>query len=114
MGSIFNFSSSLRRLEMEQRPMRPAMSSSESTFSASFMRRSLPNWFISTFAPGNPFTFSNSSAGPPGPRAPARLGRPLAQLGRAVGNLRHLQIRARRLANPFQFACLVQLLDPVA
>ena len=47
-------------------------------------------------------------------RRPACLCGALAQLGRAVGDLRHLQTRAHHLRYPLQFACLVQLLDPVA
>src|SRR6266404_6513762 len=46
--------------------MRSAISSSRSTPRAISMRRSEPNWLISTGTPFAPFTFSNSSAGPPG------------------------------------------------
>ena len=50
--------------------MRSAIRSSRSTPgtrpSAIAMRRSEPNWLMSTLWPAWPFTFSNSSAGPPG------------------------------------------------
>ena len=53
MGSIFNFSKkAFGRLDLQKARMRSATSSRESTLSASFMRRSLPNWFISTWLPG--------------------------------------------------------------
>src|SRR6266511_3573872 len=48
--------------------MRPAISSSDFEPRARFMRRSEPNWLMNIFWPGCPLIFSNSSAGPPGPR----------------------------------------------
>ena len=83
MGSIFSFSSRPSGLLICSRlSMRPATSSRLSTLSASFMRRSLPNWFIRTRLPGYPLTFSNSSAGPPG----AALG-----FGDSVGDFSDLE-----------------------
>ena len=53
MGSSFNLSIRFDGIcGLISDSIRPAMLSSESVCSASFMRRSLPNWFISTRAPG--------------------------------------------------------------
>ncbi len=71
MGSIFNLSSKPEGIcGFSRVSIRPAILSSESVSRASRMRRSLPNWFISTRAPGWPFTFSKSSAGPPASAVP--------------------------------------------
>ncbi len=66
-GSIFSLSKSPAGGFMFIRPViRSAIWSIRSTPSAIAMRRSLPNWLISTLWPGWPATFSKSSAGPPG------------------------------------------------
>ena len=67
MGSIFSFSRKPSGdFMLSNWRMRSAISSRRSTSSAICMRRSEPNWLISSGMPLEPFTFSNSSAGPPG------------------------------------------------
>ncbi len=67
MGSIFSFSRKPSGdFILSNWRMRSAISSRLSTPSAICMRRSEPNWLMSTGTPLPPFTFSNSSAGPPG------------------------------------------------
>src|SRR5580658_6661417 len=66
MGSIFILSMKLVGVcGLRKVRMRLAMSSRESVSRARRMRRSLPNWFMRTRAPGWPFTFSKRRAGPP-------------------------------------------------
>ena len=88
------------------------MSSSESVSSASRMRRSLPNWFISTLVPGYPFTFSNKSAGPPA-AYPFRAAF-TSSLGDTVSDLGNFENRIDLFTNAFQFPFAIQPLDPVS
>ena len=77
MGSIFTLSRNPWGDFTSMKPrMRSAISSRESTSSASFMRRAEPNWLISTCAPGYPLTFWKRSARPPGTAALVSAGGP--------------------------------------
>ncbi len=67
MGSIFSFSRKPSGdFILSNWRMRSAISSRLFTPSAICMRRSEPNWLMRTGTPFPPFTFSKSSAGPPG------------------------------------------------
>ena len=67
LGSILSFSRKPSGdFMLSNWRMRSAISSRRSTSSANCMRRSEPNWLISSGMPLAPFTFSNNRAGPPG------------------------------------------------
>ena len=86
--------------------IRPAISSSESTSRASLMRRSLPNWFISTFAPGKPVTFSNKIAGPPALAVPL----PSLAARSAISAISRYGLTASRMrrSSPALSSCWIQ------
>ena len=71
------------------------------------MRRSLPNWFIRTRAPGWPLTFSKRRAGPPAFGCRCRVWR----RGRRS---RPFRGGADVFADAAEFAGLVEFADPFA
>ena len=72
------------------------------------MRRSLPNWFIRTLAPGWPLTFSKRRAGPPA------FGRAAMEFGGAVGDFGHLEDGVYFGGDAFELAGFLECFDPVA
>ena len=110
MGSILILSSSpCGDFTSMKYLIRSAISSSESTSSANRMRRSEPNWLISSLAPGYPLTFSKSKAGPPGPCLPRR-----SPFGDPIGDLGDLKHRIGFRLNALQLSRFVERGDPIS